>query len=204
MPLLVYVLGVPTKVAVGTDLFEVFISASYETISHAIKGNVAIMIALVTQTGAAVGGADWRRPDAIFSRPANPLGVLAPALNRAALIAYRASNEIIEYALMAATSAIRGRTDFVYGILPSAAMPRIKRITHMTEKRKTNNFAIAAAPPAMSVLPNTAVANAITKKMPAHRTIYFTPGDDSKEPIVLRASHCHQNKTMVVREPGCG
>ena len=55
MPLLVYVLGVPTKVAVGTDLFEVVISASYGTISHAIKGNVDIMIALVMHTGAAVG-----------------------------------------------------------------------------------------------------------------------------------------------------
>jgi uncharacterized protein len=47
LPLLVYVLGVPTKVAVGTDLFEVLISASYGTISHAIKGNVDILIALV-------------------------------------------------------------------------------------------------------------------------------------------------------------
>jgi len=55
MPLLVYVLGVPTKVAVGTDLFEVVISSSYGTISHAIKGNVDIMIALVMHTGAAVG-----------------------------------------------------------------------------------------------------------------------------------------------------
>ena len=55
MPLLVYVLGGPTKVAVGTDLFEVVISASYGTISHAINGNVDIMIALVMHTGAAVG-----------------------------------------------------------------------------------------------------------------------------------------------------
>jgi hypothetical protein len=55
MPLLVYLLGVPTKVAVGTDLFEVVISASFGTISQAIKGNVDIMIALVMQTGAAVG-----------------------------------------------------------------------------------------------------------------------------------------------------
>jgi len=55
MPLLVYVLGVPTKVAAGTDLFEVAVSASYGTLSHAIKGNVDIMIALVMQTGAAVG-----------------------------------------------------------------------------------------------------------------------------------------------------
>jgi uncharacterized protein len=55
MPLLVYVLGVPTKVAVGTDLFEVAVSASYGTLSHAIKGNVDIMIALVMHTGAAIG-----------------------------------------------------------------------------------------------------------------------------------------------------
>jgi len=55
MPLLVYVLGVPTKVAIGTDLFEVVISSSYGTLSHAIKGNVDIMIALVMHTGAAVG-----------------------------------------------------------------------------------------------------------------------------------------------------
>ena len=55
MPLLVYVLGVPTKVAVETDLFEIVISSSYGTISHAIKGNVDIMIALVMHTGAAVG-----------------------------------------------------------------------------------------------------------------------------------------------------
>ncbi len=55
LPMLVYALGVPTKVAIGTDLFEVLISASYGTISHGIKGNVDIMIALVMHTGAAVG-----------------------------------------------------------------------------------------------------------------------------------------------------
>ena len=55
MPLLVYVLGVPTKAAIGTDLFEIVISSSYGTISHAIKGNVDIRIALVMHTGAAVG-----------------------------------------------------------------------------------------------------------------------------------------------------
>ena len=55
MPLLVYVMGVPTKVAVGTDLFEIIISAGYGTLTHAIKGNVDIMIALVMHTGAAIG-----------------------------------------------------------------------------------------------------------------------------------------------------
>jgi uncharacterized protein len=55
MPSLVYILGVPTHVAVGTDLFEVIISAGYGTLTHAIKGNVDILIALVMHTGAAVG-----------------------------------------------------------------------------------------------------------------------------------------------------
>ena len=55
MPALVYILGVPTHVAVGTDLFEIVISASYGTFSHALKGNVDILIALVMHTGAAIG-----------------------------------------------------------------------------------------------------------------------------------------------------
>jgi uncharacterized membrane protein YfcA len=55
MPALVYILGVPTHVAVGTDLFEIVISASYGTFTHALKGNVDILIALVMHTGAAIG-----------------------------------------------------------------------------------------------------------------------------------------------------
>ncbi|MGI9088556.1 MAG: sulfite exporter TauE/SafE family protein [Chthoniobacterales bacterium] len=55
MPMLVYVLGIPTHLAVGTDLFEIILSASYGTFSHAMKGNVDILIALVMNTGAAVG-----------------------------------------------------------------------------------------------------------------------------------------------------
>ncbi len=55
MPSMVYVLGIPTHLAVGTDLFEIIISAGYGTFTHAIKGNVDILIALVMHTGAAVG-----------------------------------------------------------------------------------------------------------------------------------------------------
>ena len=46
---------IPTHIAVGTDLFEIIISAGYGTVSHALKGNVDILIALVMHTGAAVG-----------------------------------------------------------------------------------------------------------------------------------------------------
>jgi uncharacterized protein len=55
MPCLIYLLGIPTHIAVGTDLFEIIISASYGTVTHALKGNVDILIALVMHTGAAIG-----------------------------------------------------------------------------------------------------------------------------------------------------
>jgi uncharacterized membrane protein YfcA len=55
MPMLVYLIGVPTHVAVGTDLFEIIFSAGFGTLTHALKGNVDIIIALVMGTGAAVG-----------------------------------------------------------------------------------------------------------------------------------------------------
>jgi uncharacterized protein len=55
MPSMIYLLGIPTHIAVGTDLFEIIISAGYGTVSHAMKGNVDILIALVMHTGAAIG-----------------------------------------------------------------------------------------------------------------------------------------------------
>jgi uncharacterized membrane protein YfcA len=55
MPCLLYLLGIPTHIAVGTDLFEIIISAGYGTVTHALKGNVDILIALVMHTGAAIG-----------------------------------------------------------------------------------------------------------------------------------------------------
>jgi uncharacterized protein len=55
MPAMVYVLGVPTHVAIGTDLFEIIISAGYGTLTHALKGNVDVLIALIMHTGAAIG-----------------------------------------------------------------------------------------------------------------------------------------------------
>ena len=55
MPALVYLLGIPTHVAVGTDLFEIVFSAGFGTLTHALNGNVDILMALVMQTGAAVG-----------------------------------------------------------------------------------------------------------------------------------------------------
>jgi uncharacterized membrane protein YfcA len=55
MPMLVYIVGVPTHIAVGTDLFEIMFSSGFGTLTHALKGNVDILMALVMQTGAAIG-----------------------------------------------------------------------------------------------------------------------------------------------------
>jgi len=55
MPMMIYLIGVPTHVAVGTDLFEVVISAGFGTVTHALKGNVDVLMAMVMGTGAAIG-----------------------------------------------------------------------------------------------------------------------------------------------------
>lgn len=69
MPSMVFLLGVPTHVAVGTDLFEIIISAGYGTLTHALKGNVDIMVALVMHTGSAVGAQIGARMTQYFHGP---------------------------------------------------------------------------------------------------------------------------------------
>ena len=70
LPLMVYLIGLPTHVAVGTDLFEIIISAGYGTLSHGLKGNVDIMIALTMLTGAAMGAQIGARATRYFTGPA--------------------------------------------------------------------------------------------------------------------------------------
>jgi len=69
MPMLVYVLGIPTHIAVGTDLFEIVFSSAFGTITHAIKGNVDILMALVMQTGAAIGAQIGANATRFFAGP---------------------------------------------------------------------------------------------------------------------------------------
>lgn len=69
MPLMIYVLGIPTHVAVGTDLFEIMISAGFGTITHSLKGNVDIMIAVTMLTGAALGAQFGAAATRYFSGP---------------------------------------------------------------------------------------------------------------------------------------
>jgi uncharacterized membrane protein YfcA len=88
MPLLVYVLGVPTHLAVGTDLFEVIISASYGTFSHAIKGNVDVLIALVMNIGAAIGAQIGAISTQYFTGPKIRLAFVPLPLIGAAVVVY--------------------------------------------------------------------------------------------------------------------
>jgi uncharacterized membrane protein YfcA len=88
MPSMVYVLGVPTHLAVGTDLFEIVISASYGTFSHAVKGNVDILIALVMHTGAAIGAQIGAISTQYFAGPKIRLAFVPLPLIGAAIVIY--------------------------------------------------------------------------------------------------------------------
>jgi uncharacterized membrane protein YfcA len=55
MPVLVYIVGCPTHVAVGTDLFEIIVSGAYGTFTHGLKGNVDVVMAVVMLLGATIG-----------------------------------------------------------------------------------------------------------------------------------------------------
>jgi len=55
MPALMYVIGAPTRVAVGTDLFEVMVSGAYGAFSYALKGRVELIAAVIMLIGASVG-----------------------------------------------------------------------------------------------------------------------------------------------------
>jgi uncharacterized protein len=64
MPALIYVLGVPTVVSLGTNLFELLILALYGTFTHSLKGNVdliLVMILLITTTLGNQLGVLWQR-----------------------------------------------------------------------------------------------------------------------------------------------
>jgi uncharacterized membrane protein YfcA len=55
MPSLIYILGCPTHVAVGTDLFEVMISGLYGAGTYTFKGRTELVAAIIMLVGAAIG-----------------------------------------------------------------------------------------------------------------------------------------------------
>jgi uncharacterized membrane protein YfcA len=88
MPSMVYLLGIPTHVAIGTDLFEIIISAGYGTVRHALHGNVDVLIALVMQTGAAVGAQIGATMTQYFTGPRIRLAFAPLPLIGALLVVY--------------------------------------------------------------------------------------------------------------------
>ena len=55
MPSLIYLIGVPTHVAVGTDLFEIAVSGLYGAATYSYKGRVELWAAFIMLIGAAIG-----------------------------------------------------------------------------------------------------------------------------------------------------
>ena len=69
MPALIYVIGCPMVVAIGTDLFESIFSLAYGTLSHSLKGNIDLILVVVLlitgSLGHQIGGV-------LAKRTANP------------------------------------------------------------------------------------------------------------------------------------
>ncbi len=55
MPSLIYLIGCPTHIAVGTDLFEIAVSGLYGAATYSYKGRVELWAAFIMLIGAAVG-----------------------------------------------------------------------------------------------------------------------------------------------------
>ena len=55
VPSLVYLVGVPSFVAVGTDLFQIMFSAAYGTVRHSMSGNVVIFASFIMLVSSSIG-----------------------------------------------------------------------------------------------------------------------------------------------------
>lgn len=55
VPALMFIVGLPMKMAVGTDLFEIIASSTYGAFTYSLKGAVDIHAALIMLLGAALG-----------------------------------------------------------------------------------------------------------------------------------------------------
>jgi uncharacterized protein len=55
MPALIYLIGCPTAIAVGTDLFSVVFTGAYGCFTYGVKGRVEIIAAVIMLVGASVG-----------------------------------------------------------------------------------------------------------------------------------------------------
>lgn len=118
VPAMIYLLGMPTKVAVGTDLVEVVLTAGYGTLTYGCKGFVDMPTALVLLLGGAIGArlGAW----ATFYAPSKQLrGLLGLLLVAAALSValkqFGIGGKILPLAILLTTSL--GITGFVLSLL---------------------------------------------------------------------------------------
>lgn len=56
MPAMIYVLGVPTVVSIGTNLFELLLTSLYGTLTHSLKGNVELIMVVILLVAGILGG----------------------------------------------------------------------------------------------------------------------------------------------------
>jgi uncharacterized membrane protein YfcA len=55
MPTLIYAIGVPTTVAIGTGLFHMIFLAFFGTLTHTVKGNVDLVLVVLLLLGSTFG-----------------------------------------------------------------------------------------------------------------------------------------------------
>jgi len=55
LPSLIYLIGIPSFMAVGTDIFQIIFSACFGCIRHTMSGNVIILIAFLMLLGSSIG-----------------------------------------------------------------------------------------------------------------------------------------------------
>ena len=59
MPAFIYIMGIPTLTALGTDLFQIIISATYGTVRHYSSGNTVMSLVVLLLFGSLIGGSVW-------------------------------------------------------------------------------------------------------------------------------------------------
>jgi hypothetical protein len=76
IPALVYVIGTPPGVAIGTSLLSILFTASYGTFSHALRGNVDVMVALAMLPTGALGSELGSHATKHFGRNRRAVGLV--------------------------------------------------------------------------------------------------------------------------------
>jgi len=55
MPVLIYAIGCPTVMAIGTGMFQTLFTAAFSTYTHSLRGNVDLLLVLLMLVGSTVG-----------------------------------------------------------------------------------------------------------------------------------------------------